>query len=180
MATLEQVEKLRDKANVSFEDAKAALDATDGDLLEAIILLEKQGKVPPPGGGGFYSSSSGGSEEPGAGDSSQRASEKKGETFGDMMRRFGRFCGKIFNICNTNYLEAEKNGGIVLSVPVTAVILLLIFLFWLVVPLFLISLFFGFRYRFRGSDFGRDSVNKVMDSATDKAEDLKRSFGSNE
>lgn len=56
MTTLEQVEKLRAMANVSYDEAKAALDATNGDLLEAIILLEKQGKVATPSGGGYYSS----------------------------------------------------------------------------------------------------------------------------
>ncbi|MDR2615905.1 MAG: ubiquitin, partial [Oscillospiraceae bacterium] len=48
MATLEQVEKLRERANVSFEEAKAALDEADGDLLDALILLEKQGKTAAP------------------------------------------------------------------------------------------------------------------------------------
>ncbi len=56
MATLEQVEKLREKANVSFEEAKAALDACNGDLLDALIYLEKQGRVNAPTGGGYYSS----------------------------------------------------------------------------------------------------------------------------
>ena len=43
--TLEQVEKLRAHANVSYEDARAALEATGGDMLEAIIRLEKEGKT---------------------------------------------------------------------------------------------------------------------------------------
>ena len=42
--TLEQVEKLRTHANVSYEDARAALEATGGDMLEAIIRLEKEGR----------------------------------------------------------------------------------------------------------------------------------------
>lgn len=37
MTTLEQVEKLCAMANISYEEAKAALDAAKGDLLEAII-----------------------------------------------------------------------------------------------------------------------------------------------
>ena len=56
MTTLEQVEKLRTMANVSYDEAKTALDAVNGDLLEAIIYLEKQGKVTAPSGGGYYSS----------------------------------------------------------------------------------------------------------------------------
>lgn len=56
MITLEQVEKLREKANVSYDEAKAALEAANGDMLEALINLEKQGKVVPPEGGGYYRS----------------------------------------------------------------------------------------------------------------------------
>jgi hypothetical protein len=48
MITIEQVEKIRERANVSYEDARAALEATDGDMLEAMIHLEKQGKIPGP------------------------------------------------------------------------------------------------------------------------------------
>jgi hypothetical protein len=59
MVTMEMVEKLRERAGVSYEDAKAALDASGGDMLDAIIYLEKQGKATPPAGG-FYSSGSAG------------------------------------------------------------------------------------------------------------------------
>jgi hypothetical protein len=66
MATIEMVEKLRERARVSYEDAKLALDACGGDMLEAVIYLEKQGKTPPPQGG-FYASG-GAAAEGGAGD----------------------------------------------------------------------------------------------------------------
>ena len=55
MATIEQVEKLRSKANVSYEEAKNALEACGDDILEAMIYLEKQGKVQPPPTEGSYS-----------------------------------------------------------------------------------------------------------------------------
>jgi len=40
------VETLREKANVSYEEAKAALEASNWDLLDAIVLLEGEGKIP--------------------------------------------------------------------------------------------------------------------------------------
>ena len=46
MTNYEMVELLRQKANVSYEEAKAALEASDWDLLDAIVLLEREGKVP--------------------------------------------------------------------------------------------------------------------------------------
>ena len=45
MVDFEKVEKLVQKANVSYEDAKNALEAANGDMLDAIIALEKEGKV---------------------------------------------------------------------------------------------------------------------------------------
>ena len=41
----EMVEKLRQKANVSYEEAKAALEKTEWDILDALVLLENEGKV---------------------------------------------------------------------------------------------------------------------------------------
>ena len=38
MDDLEKVETIRTKCNVSYTDAKAALDAADGNVLDAIIL----------------------------------------------------------------------------------------------------------------------------------------------
>ena len=46
MDDLEKVETIRTKCNVSYTDAKAALDAADGNVLDAIIWLESQGKTP--------------------------------------------------------------------------------------------------------------------------------------
>ncbi len=43
--TLEDVETLRTKASISYEDAVALLDKYDGDLARALIELEKRGQL---------------------------------------------------------------------------------------------------------------------------------------
>ncbi len=48
MEMIEKVERLRERANVTYEEARAALEMTGGDLLDAIVLLEKQGKLKEP------------------------------------------------------------------------------------------------------------------------------------
>ena len=45
MERLEMIEKLRQHADISYEEAKQILDETNDDMLEAIVLLEKQGKL---------------------------------------------------------------------------------------------------------------------------------------
>lgn len=42
---LEQIDELRKRANVSYEDAKDALERCNGDMVEALIYLEKQNKL---------------------------------------------------------------------------------------------------------------------------------------
>lgn len=40
MDEYEKIEKLRTRANVTYEEAKAAFGEANGDLLEAMIILE--------------------------------------------------------------------------------------------------------------------------------------------
>lgn len=42
MITIEQIDELRKRLDVSYEEAKEALEACNGDMLEAIIYLEKK------------------------------------------------------------------------------------------------------------------------------------------
>ena len=184
MTTLEQVEKLREKANVSYDEAKAALDATNGDLLEAIIYLEKQGKVNVPSGGGYYSSEKAEAQDAGTPKEAYKenhwdkhgANCNGGETFSSIMKRFGNFCLKVIRKGNTNYFEVLKGNESKALLPVSVLVLLLIFAFYITIPLIVIGLFFGFRYRFNGPDFNGNTVNNVMDSAADAAEKLKNSI----
>lgn len=43
--TLEQIDLLMERAKVSYTDAKEALEATNGDLLEALLWLEKNNRM---------------------------------------------------------------------------------------------------------------------------------------
>ena len=179
MTDFEKAEKLREKANVTFAEAKEALEISGGDMLDAMIYLENQGKSTIPAGGGYYS----GAGEPAPaqphaynGDRRYDSGGHSGESFKDMMKRFGRFCLRVLDMGVTNYLDATRNGDLAFSCPVIAVVILVLFFFWVTVPLFIISLFFGFRYRFRGPELERDAVNDVMGSATDVVDNVKKSF----
>lgn len=176
MTTLEQVEKLRERANVGYDEAKAALDATNGDLLEALIYLEKQGRVKAPQGNGYYSSEASADPHDAAGqDRGAYRRTDRGSSFSDLLGRFGRFCLRLLRKGNTNTLEVMKGDESKASIPVTALVLLLIFTFWVTLPLMIIGLFFGLSYRFQGPDLGRESVNRAMDGVAQAADDLKRS-----
>lgn len=175
MATIEQVEQLREKANVTYDEAKAALEASNNDLLDAIIYLERQGKVK--GKSGFYSSE----RSTSAGASAELPREEAADCggFGDLLRRFGAFCLKLLRKGNENTFEVFRHGVSRTSMPVNVLVLLLIFVFWITIPLLIIGLFFGFRYRFNGPDLGKSVVNDPMDSVANAAEELKNSISNN-
>ncbi|KLU67333.1 hypothetical protein DEAC_c05450 [Desulfosporosinus acididurans] len=184
MTTLEQVEKLCTMANISYEEAKAALDAANGDLLDAIIYLEKQGKVSAPTGGGYYSSEK--TIDPNAETYQDNCWGKQhyhqhhhchnGKTIFSVIKKIGEFCLKIIRKGNSNSFEVLKGEEVKGSFPVTVLGLLLIFAFWVTIPLLVIGLFFGLHYRFNGPDLGNNTVNRAMDSAADAAENLKKSI----
>ena len=45
MDQFEKVEKLRERADVSYEEAKEALENSNWDILDAMIYLEQNGKT---------------------------------------------------------------------------------------------------------------------------------------
>ena len=56
MEQLEKVEKLRQRANVSYEEAKMALEQSNWDLLDAMVYLEQLGKVKAPNNSSYSTS----------------------------------------------------------------------------------------------------------------------------
>ncbi len=193
MVTLEHVEKLCERANISYDEARKVLEKTDDDLLEAVILLEREGRIEAPRGNGYYNSKearsgdnrSGNGESNGADGNSSSANvsvpvtaqhqggAKEEATFGDSMNSFFRWVGKILHIGNTNSFEVRKNDKRVMVFPVTVFVLLLLFAFWITIPLMIVGLFFGFRYVFSGPEVKITSVNKAMNTAAEAAEDFK-------
>jgi hypothetical protein len=179
MTELEKVEKLREKANVGFAEAKEALENSGGDILDALIYLENRGKATVPAGGGFFSGADAREvslQTYGTGSERNDGSNNSGEAFSDLMKKLGKFCLKVLHKGNTNFLEAWRGGEHLFSCPVTVLVILLIFFFWVTIPFIIISMFFGLKYRFSGKDLGKDSVNSMMDGASNVVEDVKKSF----
>lgn len=176
MITLEQVDRLREKANISYDEAKAALEAANGDMLEAMINLEKQGKVKSPEGGSYNA----GSESKSRSDCGHKNSNydkcNNRSSLAELFRSFVRFCAKMIHKGNINSVEVLKDGEVKTAFSITVLVLLALCFFWITVPLIIIGLFLGYRYRFCGPDLGRDSVNNAMDSAAAAAETLKKSI----
>ncbi|MDI9466549.1 MAG: ubiquitin [Syntrophomonadaceae bacterium] len=180
MTTLENVEKICAMANISYEEAKAVLDAANGDLLEAVISLEKQGQIQAPNGGGYFNSEkTADSKEvpPHANANENHHNNNKSEnSFGASVKKAGQFLLKVIHKGNINSFEVYNGREVKASFPVTVLALLTIFAFWVTIPLIIIGLFFNLRYRFMGPDFTSNTINNAMNSAADAADNLKKSI----
>ena len=160
MTNYEMVEKLSEKMGVSLEEAKTALEASEWDMLDAALLLEKEHGVE----GEAYSTRQERKVE------AEEAPKHRGGRW--VLHRLGQVVKRLFDIGNRNRFEVRRKNSeeIVLDMPTTAMVLLLIFAFWVCVPLLVIGLFGGFRYSFSGAELGRESINRAMDKAAEAAD----------
>ena len=166
MTNYEMVEMLREKANVTYEEAKVALEAVNWDLLDAMVLLEKQGKVT--GNGSAYTTASE------TNDSAKKSRNGHKESdFRGGVRRLLMWLRKLIGIGNVNFFVVSRNQDELFSLPVTVVVVLLPFAFWLIFWLLLIGLFTGFKYSFRGPNLGKDKINETIEKASKMADDFK-------
>ena len=162
MEFLEKVEKLREKANITYEEAKAVLTETDGDLLDAMILLEKRGRVVPPSG------------IPASAAPTQEESQNNTSTDGHMgWQGFVAWVKSLIRRGNRNNLQIQRQEQTIASVPVTVFAAALLFAFWVTVPLLIVGLFCGCSYSFKGPDLEKEDINKAWDKASDVAESIK-------
>ncbi len=162
MDHFEMVEKLRQKANVSYEEAKAALEQSEWDLLDALVMLENQGKInhAQQGEDSFTTRKEEAPPQP-------RESDVKGA-----LTRFFSFVAEVINKANKITIQVSRHSKEMFVLPLTVLILLMLFMFWWVVPLAVVGLFFGFRYRIQGTG-AADTVNRAMDKAAEAAENIK-------
>ena len=169
----EQVEKLKEKANISWEEARYALEANGGDLLDALIWLERTGRIRAPASG-FYSTRGGGTTDPdsarlpasplpppGFGDSREK------HTLRDRLRELLAAGLDILRHSTVNQFEVWRGDALLTSVPVLILVLLLIVAFYITIPLIVVGPFFGCRYRFQGPDLGKNSINDVIEDVSD-------------
>jgi len=160
MITIEQVEKVVKHTGVTYQEAKEALEVTEGNVLEAIINIEKRR----------------GETKQSANTSQNRQEERtqREESNSDSLDQFVEWVKRWVHRGTINKLEVVRNKKVVLALPVLVFIILVLFVFWVTVPLLIISLFFGYGYRFSGPDLEKTKVNdavQMASEATIKAKD---------
>ena len=181
--TVEMVERLREKAPVSYAQAKEALEYSEGNLLDALIYLEEKGAIPQAEGTRWSGREEKESqptaaelvvqETPEPGKKKKHRSPlgvvvvwPKGE------KRRGRSLRELLS--RLYRVLVWRRDEPVTSLPLLILLILFVFAFYVTIPLLLIGLFFGFRYRFSGPELERDSINDVMENVASTAADMGR------
>lgn len=157
--TLEQVEKVRGCTGVSYEEAKAALDTCGGSVLDAVILLERQGKDGPAAAG--YSTRA---PEP------EPARTRRSRPNWAEVRRAIR--GLASN-CLSVTVEVWKQGRLTCALPLLAALILCVLEPWVALGLLLVGLCFGYRVHVsgQGTEEWGGRVNEVSDQIGDTVHD---------
>lgn len=180
MDKLKLVDKLREKANISYEDAKIALENSNWDILDAMLYLEGRGIVEGPSVSVFYSneykeSYDNKKEEAYSNENINKNNSKSKENFSGI---FEAIC-KVIDTCNNIFLQIKRENRVLVNIPLTVVIVLLFFAFWIMIPLAIIGLFFDIEFLVSSKRFNTDKIDKVNEifSKISKAvNDTKKKF----
>ena len=145
------VENLRTKVNVTNEEAKAALEASDWDMLDALVRLEGDGKVP------------------------EFTTKEKEETKTQYNTKAHKglsgvwfWLKEMLRKGNNNQFVINRKGNELVAMPITVMALLMILVWRFSLILLFVGLFLGCRYSFRGQDINT-SLNDMMGKTQEKA-----------
>ena len=193
MDNYQKVEQLVNKTGCSYEDAKAALEGCGWDMLDAVISLEREGKIKKESaeetvekkeetveiipeitverGSGHnsqqitysYEESSGGNQS-GAGSGASEEAPKRKPKLWTRIRRI---------LTKNRMVVLRGNGRQIADLPIWIPVLALIAFFWGTLGAAVIAMVFGCRFHFEGEDLGKTNINNTMDKATDYAEKVK-------
>lgn len=129
MDHFEMTEKLRERAQVSYEEAKEALELNEWDMLEAIVYLEREGKTRRADGTGEQP------QEKTHAKTESRQAEKKHRVSGNLFETAANaLANRVVEKGNRNRLEIYREGKVAAKLPLTVVVLVTLCMFWVVVP----------------------------------------------
>lgn len=171
MERYEMAELLSQKAGVSLEEARQALEENNWDLLDAMIALERAHKTAQAGVNMRSDAETGGVRRV------KNISSRQGpHFFSNGFATLWEYIKKFFRICMDNNFVVTRHGKQVLAVPVLVMLVLLFASLGLMLVVLIAGLFCSCRYQFEGRQLGREGINDAMGRMSDLAEDIKGSF----
>lgn len=179
MENFQKIEQLVNKAGCSYEDAKAALEGCGWDMIDAIISLERDGKVKKE----TAEHTSPKIEEtieivPEVTSYKRTTDEKEDAGKTDSTKAKPKREFKLWNrikriLMNNRMVVLSRNDQQILDLPIVFPVIALIVFFWATLAVAVLAMIFGCRFHFEGEDLGKTNINSTMDKATDYAEKVK-------
>ncbi|MBR0145806.1 MAG: hypothetical protein IJM25_03990 [Eubacterium sp.] len=168
MEEIEKIDKLRQRADVSYEEARDALRACDGDLLDAMVYLERRGQAKAPEQPTFSTNAEEKQSYENVPEAVVRSQDDKSDpSFGEQLIHLLKtaFRKSVDNSLVVSHRNEEK-----FRLPILVVVLLFLVFNFAAVAALVISLFFDVKYQFVGKD-DLSGVNRVINEAGTKASD---------
>ncbi len=180
MDRFELVEKLVKSTGVSYEDAKNALESSSWDLLDAVIWLEKNGKVETKSNH-FTTDPEQQQQQARSAEQQQQQQQRAEAPRGSVRTQSGNSSGRILHniiakirgiLFDNELVVCKQSGEIFLELPIWLTILLLILAFWPTLIVLVLVFILGFRFRFHGPDLGGEMLNNILNRAENTASDF--------
>lgn len=172
MDKLKLIDKLREKTNVSYEEAKIALENSGWDILDALLYLEEKGRVKRPSVNIFYTNETRYSEKK---EENKKNKENRYESNNNFQGVFEAIC-KYIDTCNNILLQIKKKDRIFLKIPLTVIIILLFFAFWMIIPLTIALLFLDIELYIYSKTINTDKANRILKNISDNVKIIKEKF----
>jgi hypothetical protein len=147
--TIEMVDEVLKRVNVSIEDAAEALELNNCDVLSAIIYLEKNKKV------------------------RTSSKEKFEKNIDNTCNSLTSWLKKIIHLGNTNYIVIRKDEKIISNLSITITSITLIFGFYVVIPLLILAMLTGHQITFEGSELEKTQANKYSKKIQEEINEIK-------
>ena len=174
MEMIEKVERLRERADVTYEEAKAALEEAGGDLLDAMVILERQGKVRGPARSSYSTEYDEQKDYIRVRDKVEQQ-KKSAPSF---THTVGRLVKTFFSFIRHTVFIVTKEDSIIFTMPSWVLVLLLFFFWEAIVPVMVIALFFKVNYSFDGAQNVK-RANDILGKAGEFAQDVRNEFTAN-
>ncbi|MGV8145646.1 MAG: DUF4342 domain-containing protein [Alkaliphilus sp.] len=136
---LEQIDLLRKRANVTYKEAKEALELNNEDIVEALVYLEEGKKMKD--------------------ESSENSKNKEGESLGKKINSFVKKCNKT-------KIVVSKGENTVLNVNSTVVIIVGVCTLPVSLAVAALPFLTGHKITIKKPSGDEASINKVFDKAT--------------
>ncbi|MCH4890901.1 DUF4342 domain-containing protein [Acidaminobacter sp. JC074] len=163
--TLEQIDSLRERANVSYQEAKEALEKSNGNMIDAIIALESEDKT-------IYDRIK---KEQARASEKERAKERK-EKYKANADEFVQTSKSVLDSLNETRVVMYNNQRVVFDISLTITLIAAVFAFPVAAAILVVGMLTGNRFKVVRKDNKSDCVNSVLNKAADLGQNVADTF----